>query len=44
MRYFAFSSLFFFTYTLVADETIVPHTFQADRRAVASEVNENFES
>ena len=42
MRHIAFISSFIFISNVVADEVVVPHEFQADKRAVASEVNENF--
>ncbi len=42
MRVFMFSLLLIFATNIVADEVIVPHVFKADKRAVAAEVNENF--
>ncbi len=42
MRFFIFLILLVFTTSLIADEIIVPHVFKADKRAIASEVNENF--
>jgi len=42
MRYLMFSFLLVFATNIVADEVILPHVFKADKRAVASEVNENF--
>jgi len=42
MRFLIFSISFIFTTNIIADEISVPYVFEADKRAIASEVNENF--